>query len=391
MTSADSSNRSNPVGKRVIMPGLNTSYVLDTIMCPNGLRPLNMDAFRKNDALQPLRVVASSLRQGKMETISFGSHEADFLNESNESLAPQGISTVTADGNRTGLFACLDASMSVPGAAGPPINLIRSRDAEEGSVVSAFDAFCYEPVPYRSAVEEGATHVLALRSRPEGFEIKTKPGFYEKTAASNYFRANGQNEVASFFECGGQQYIYAEDVLTLDEASKSNEAVPVPPPAILYGAPAGQRGDAQKLIDRDDWKRAHLFPIVVPRGTKEMSCLEQREEAVLEAVRGGFAAAYDNLAPAIGVDIDGMDGARVAELFFPTYRFAESALRDPEDSGKTAGKGRSSARKKGAKATVFANPDPRRCQDARTLLAFLPGLQAGLLSHLASGLVYNTR
>ena len=99
MTSADSSNRSNPVGKRVIMPGLNTSYVLDTIMCPNGLRPLNMDAFRKNDVLQPLRVVASSLRQGKMETISFGSHEADFLNESNESLAPQGISTVTADGS----------------------------------------------------------------------------------------------------------------------------------------------------------------------------------------------------------------------------------------------------------------------------------------------------
>jgi hypothetical protein len=37
------------------------------------------------------------------------------------------------------------------------------------NITVGFDAFCYEPIPYRSAVKDGATHVLALRSRPEGF------------------------------------------------------------------------------------------------------------------------------------------------------------------------------------------------------------------------------
>ena len=69
------------------------------------------------------------------------------------------------------------------GAAGPPINLIRSKDSEQGIITSAFDAFSYEPLPYRSAVKEGATHVLVLRSRPEGFNIKTKPGIYERGVA----------------------------------------------------------------------------------------------------------------------------------------------------------------------------------------------------------------
>ena len=32
------------------------------------------------------------------------------------------------DGKRHGLFACLDASMTVPAAAGPPLNLIRKKD-----------------------------------------------------------------------------------------------------------------------------------------------------------------------------------------------------------------------------------------------------------------------
>ena len=411
-------------------PGLNISFVLEGIMCPqNGLRPLDLDAFRANDEVQPLRVVASSLRRGQMETVCFGSEEGDFFDDVGEDGIVGQFATTSADGRRHGLFSCLEASMSVPGAAGPPIDLIRSKDSDKEIVTSAFDAFCYEPLPYRSAVEEGHTHVLVLRSRPDGFPIKTKPGIYERTIASLYFRSHGQPEVASYFERGGQQYIYAEDILTLQEAQKSRDAVPVPPNKILYGATEAQSGEAHHLSEhRSDWKKAHLLPIAVPEGTPELKSLEQSEGEVLQAVRSGFAAAYDVLSPAVGLEIEGLDGKRVAELVFPFYNSTEAALQQPKkvqgepiaqayhhseiekyekrqkrykrflrdqeecnvpDGGELPAVDDTNCRKVISLDSHKrpSGPCPRR--DARTLLAFLPGLQSGRLAPLAEGLTYH--
>jgi len=100
------------------------------------------------------------------------------------------------DEGKSGIFACLEASMLVPGAAGPPIQLIRSKNRKfveqrsrfprfrprkelnrrkESNSHLCYDAFCYEPIPYRSAVEvANATHVLALRSRPDGCVVETR-------------------------------------------------------------------------------------------------------------------------------------------------------------------------------------------------------------------------
>ena len=36
------------------------------------------------------------------------------------------------------------------------------------------DALVYEPLPYRSAIAEGATHVVMLRSRPDGVDVTGK-------------------------------------------------------------------------------------------------------------------------------------------------------------------------------------------------------------------------
>lgn len=114
------------------------------------------------------------------------------------------------DEGKKGIFACLEASMLVPGAAGPPLQLIRSKNRmfveqrnrfprfrsrkelnrrKESNSHLCYDAFCYEPIPYRSAVEKAnATHVLALRSRPDGCIVETRQHMYERVVGPIYFR-----------------------------------------------------------------------------------------------------------------------------------------------------------------------------------------------------------
>ena len=36
------------------------------------------------------------------------------------------------------------------------------------------DAMLFEPIPYRAALAEGATHVLVLRTRPDGVNLVRK-------------------------------------------------------------------------------------------------------------------------------------------------------------------------------------------------------------------------
>jgi len=306
--------------------GLNISFVLDAIMCPErGLRPLDLESFAHNDAVQPLRIVSSAvdLKTGELKSVCFGSKEGHFrddfaipaahaLTADPAHLYP-GIKSAQADENgyRRGIWACLGASMTVPGAAGSPFRM----DLSTGDKLLCFDAFCYEPVPFRSAVAEGATHVLALRSRPASFVPKTKPTLYERAVAPFYFRSNGVNTVAEFFEKGGQQYLYAEDVLTCDDGLSSSEPIPIPPAKVLYAAPEanGVSADDKK---RDNWRRAHLLPITVPADVPELSTLSQDRDEIIAGMREGFATAYDLLAPVVGLEARG-NGMKVAELVFP--------------------------------------------------------------------------
>lgn len=186
--------------------------------------------------------------------------------------------------------------------------------------------FCIdEPIPYRWAVENGgATHVLALRSRPDGCLIETVPAVYEKLVAPVYFRLNGLPRISQFFERGGAQWRYLEDILTLDEglsagclngSSPGFQGIPVPPTDILFGTDR----DDEVVVDPDSWKRAHLFPVVLPAGTPELPALTQDKDEVLLGVRNGYAAAFDVLAPLVDLDFDpaSVDSMRVAELVFP--------------------------------------------------------------------------
>ena len=419
--------------------GLNTSFVLDSIMCPKrGLRPLDLDAFAHNDAVQPLRIGCSAveLETGKLKSICFGSKEGHFRDQfanpvddqtqsgfsaDSTSLYPQKCSA-QADGNgyRHGLWACLSASMTVPGAAGSPLRVdLPSSETNELTPHLCFDAFCYEPVPYRSAVAEGATHVVALRSRPAGFEPKTKPTLYEQLVAPLYLRSNGAKTVAEFFEKGGQQYLYAEDVLTCDLGLNSSEPIPIPPAKVLYAAPEEQSLDGSLSrgstsdTDRRKWARAHLLPITVPADVAELSTLSQDRDDILAGIRSGFAAAYELLAPVVGLDPS--NGWMIAELVFPDADAHTSVLdRQRPLSGEKLGSSRAAtvhdviSGRANVKDTVggaglspalyrsrgfsFLNrgasstEEESRDHDARKLFSFLPGVRLGSLPLVAERL-----
>ncbi|CAJ1959337.1 unnamed protein product [Cylindrotheca closterium] len=300
-------------------PGMNISYVLDGIMgLSEGVRPLDMENFQENNQRQRLRVVSSTVDEdGNLRSKVFGAE--DFFNSTMKQMKDKG--------DREGLFACLQASMTVPGATGPPVRLHRANNKD--NVLPCFDAFCFEPIPYRSAVEEGATHVLALCTRPEGCQLKTKPGVYEQGVAPIYFKSHGLPKVAEYFEKGGQQYIYAEDILTLEEGKMARSSkISVPPPKIYHGV--AQTVDHRKEIAERStgWKKAHLLPLKVSSSTPELPTLEQDKDAVLEAVRSGYAAAFDMLAPIVGLDLD-VPGSEVSKFIFPRKSTEEEEEESP--------------------------------------------------------------
>jgi len=295
--------------------------------------------------------------------------------------------------------------------------------------------FTDEPIPYRSAVENGATHVLALRSRPDGCSPETKPSTYEKLVAPVYFRLNGLPLVANYFLKGGSQYRYLEDVLTLDEGlavgcnpDSPFEKVKVPPTEILYGT----EDDSRFQVDPDAWPTAHLLPVVCKAGTPELPSLAQEKAEVVCAVRDGFVAAFDMLAPIAGLNIDPklLDSRKIAEMMFPIrededvdvlgnpvqiqgyviegyepdqerkrIRFARWINRKRQERSLWLEKARRSPFRAAEIEAEIENPgmvggrkDKLDWLEAEALIAALPGFRSGKLPHLADHLrSYSTR
>ena len=372
------------------VPGMNISFVLDSIMGEaHGVRPLDIEKFAKNNARQPLRIVSSSIDEhGRLFSRCFGTE--DFFGEA---------TARRADGQREGLFVCLEASMTVPAATGPPVDILRPKTQpstiEEETSQPCFDAFCFEPLPYRSAVEEGATHVMVLASRPLGFQPSTQPGVYERTLSPIYFYSHAQPKVARYFERGGQQNVYAEDILLLSEAKKKlSDPVLVPPPRIIYGLDDEDKILVKNTIEKRDetWKRAHILPVQVPPEQAELGTLEQDKDAVLEAVRGGFSAAFDILAPIVGLeDISGNDASR---LVFPDFgdEQGDDVVEDLNEfilTTKVKVPGDSIVEEDLAKK--YKTELPLSSSSSHTLLSALPGFQGGKLYHLSRGLRFGNR
>lgn len=219
-------------------PVLLLDRLIDNVMRKQ--RPLDWKSFSRYHAHMPLKPVASSLSAMEARTLD------DFR---------------TLDE----LLERLRASARVPGIAGNPVKI-------NGEFYA--DGLLFEPIPYRSALRDGCTDVLVLRTKPESSGLKgTKPGVYEKHIASPYFDMfpsfAPRAKVSDYLNSGAHLHLYNEDMVRL------------------------QRENEEPYAFSD----AAILSINPPEDTPVMGQLESRAKVVYEGVRSGFTAAYDTLSP----------------------------------------------------------------------------------------------
>ena len=256
-------------------PVLNLSYLLEDTMQRN--KPLDWERFKMQQEVQPLKVMASGLKSGRPIIMDFEKGSFSNLEE---------------------LGNCMRASCLLPGVAGPVMNLQGSADRSWTlTPMNGFqggedcepmaDSLLYAPIPYQPAIDEGATHVICLRSRPDGTDVSGRSSFFEKMIVRRFLlRKNGLKEAYKYMKSNFHKKLYAKQVLELNEGARD--------------------------MDRPytDTSRPHLLPIAVKPGSPEVSKLETGREAIFEGVRRGFARCYDSLVEDPEQRGRGMDVAR---------------------------------------------------------------------------------
>lgn len=261
-------------------PVLDLSYLLRTTMQEN--KPLDWSTFEKMQKVQPLKVMASGLKSEK--AIIMDMERGSFRNIQE-------------------LASCMRASCLLPGVAGPVMNMkinaientttteMIPRNNKGGDVEPLADSLLFEPMPYRAAVSENATHVIVLRSRPDGVDVTGKTSLFEKMIIRRFFlNKNNLRNIYEYMRKGLHKKRYAEDVIVLNEAAR----------------------DMKRPYSETE--KPHLLPIAVPPGSAEVTRLETGREPILQGVRRGFARAYDALVE--DTEQRGK-GAEMALLMFP--------------------------------------------------------------------------
>jgi predicted patatin/cPLA2 family phospholipase len=245
----------------------NLDFLLEYVM--GNLQPLDWDTFSKNERVQPLHVVASSLH--KLQSVVFS----------------------RANGNYNSLSSfllCVRASMSVPGITGKLMGTFSGR-SEAPSFIdvdsinggkgkehhSIADAFMCEPMPYRSAIESGATHVIVLRTRPDPSPVLGKgPGVFERIISKRFFARYKEDSAQAWLMDLQHHRLYAEDILRLNEGSKGKKVM-------VNG------------------KGAYLLPIAPGVHCKEVDQLELDREKILRGMQDGCRQVLRIFAPELNL------------------------------------------------------------------------------------------
>ncbi|KAL7540727.1 hypothetical protein ACHAXR_010333 [Thalassiosira sp. AJA248-18] len=263
-------------------PVLELAYLLNTTMQEN--KPLDWEAFEDMQKVQPLKVIASGLKSEKAFILDMEKGSFSNIEE---------------------LSCCMRASCLLPGVAGPVMNM--KSPPEDGKQLQydmtprnnyggddyepLADALLYQPLPYRAAVSEGATHVICLRSRPDGVDVTGKSSIFEKMIVRRFLlRKNSLRKAYEHMRKHLHKKVYAEQVIELNEGAN----------------------DMSRPYS--DTSKPHLLPIAVPPGSAEVTRLETGREAIFEGVRRGFARCYDALVE--DPDQRGK-GAEIAKEIFP--------------------------------------------------------------------------
>ncbi|KAL7573061.1 hypothetical protein ACA910_018749 [Epithemia clementina (nom. ined.)] len=302
-------------------PVLNLPFLLKRTV--QRTKPLNWTKFVQKQAVQPLKIIASGLKSERAVVLDMEHGHFETLEE---------------------LTDCMHASCLLPGIAGPLMNLDTTaiapnkqnvNDDDDDSHVGEnsndetkpktkkltlennkkgnqyeplADALVYEPLPYRSALAEGATDVLVIRSRPDGKDVTGKSSFVERLIFRRFFkRKNRLPHIYKYFRQQRHKYLYAQDILRLNEHA-------------YYLPSSGTRRDDDETNTSQQQqppKRPgppHLMTIAVPPDSPEVTKLETGRQAIFEGFRRGFARAYDCL---VEDPAERGRGAQVALEYFP--------------------------------------------------------------------------
>jgi len=226
---------------RLGKPVLKLDYLLQDVV--QKIRPLDFKKFWDKQQSQPLHVIASNVKTRSSISMNSASGHWNSLET---------------------LCQCMRASMNLPGLAGPPISIPTVSNGDP-----LVDSQMFEPIPYRTALKDGCTHLLVLRSRPDGVNVCGKKSGLERSIMHRFFkRKNKFPEMFSHMKRLGHKVIYSEDVLNLNDAASNWE--------IMY----------------KDSKQPKILPIAPQIGVEEIGRLERSRSVILEGVQSGFAHAH---------------------------------------------------------------------------------------------------
>jgi predicted patatin/cPLA2 family phospholipase len=282
-------------------PILNLDWLLYD--CIREKRPLDWQKFEEIDRVQPLHVVASGL----------------------SSEGPVVLSSRGGDWHDLPSFAeCLRASMLLPGICGPPQRLPnRSEDL--------VDAMLFDSLSMRSALAGGATHLVVLRSRPDGKNLVGTSKVGNKMTKRYFGRKLGKDRIVDYMVNSRNRIRYIEDILRLNHATKNPSSKERTPGAFK---PVLTLSDEESGLHPVEAEFPHALAIAMPASHKEVTKVEQARATVFEGVRAGFACAYDVLMDP-GGELTGGDGVKPLEETAggraAMETFPDSLLEMPED------------------------------------------------------------
>jgi predicted acylesterase/phospholipase RssA len=266
-------------------PILDLDYLLVETMQKR--KPLDWSTFveRQEQNIQPLRVVASGMDSEQPIVMNYKDGHFKSLEE---------------------LAKCMHGSCLLPGLAGPVVNILKNNDDATDKPKFVFrnnlndddyeplaDALIYAPIPYDVAQKEGATHMIVLRSKPDGGDVIGKGGSIgEKLVWSRFFlRKNKLSKIYRRLRKQLHKRLYAKNILELNEAAASSS-----------------------YLSSSSSSLPPTLTVAIPPGVDEIGRLEVDREAIFEGVRNGFARAYDAL---VEDPAERGKGYEIAKMYFP--------------------------------------------------------------------------
>mmetsp|Transcript_24166 Transcript_24166/g.57009 ORF Transcript_24166/g.57009 Transcript_24166/m.57009 type:complete len:242 (+) Transcript_24166:332-1057(+) len=172
----------------------------------------------------------------------------------------------------------------------PISNLHRSISSSSSSSNDDYeplaDAMLSAPIPYDIAHDEGATHVLVIRSSPDGTNLLKIPSIVAWMGSRIYKRFFlKKNHLPGMYKRSQteqrHQRIYAKAILELNERTNHPGR--------------RRRHDRDDDGDDDGGDDPQTMTIALAPGSEEVSHLETTREGIFRGVRLGFARAYDAL------------------------------------------------------------------------------------------------